>query len=93
MALLDKVKLSMRIDDTVLDTDIQDVIDAAEADLILCGILEDKIVDTDPLIVRAVKIFCKAEYASDDKESERYRQSYEMLRDHLSMSIDYTVVV
>jgi len=91
--LLEKVKLSLRFDDTVLDTDIQDTIDAAIADLILCGVLESKIVDTDPLIIRTVKIFCKAEYSSDDKESTRYRESYEMLRDHLSLSIDYNTEV
>lgn len=87
--MLDKVKLVLRIDDTVLDEDIQDTINAAMADLKLCGVLESKIVETDPLILRAVKTFCKAEYSSDDKEAARYRQSYEMLRNHLSMSVDY----
>jgi len=45
------------------------------------------------LILRAVKTFCKAEYSSDDKEAARYRQSYEMLRNHLTMSIDYNTEV
>ena len=91
--VLEKVKLVLRIDDTVLDEDIQDTINAAMADLKLCGVLESKIVETDTLILRAVKTFCKAEYSSDDKEAARYRESYEMLRNHLSMSVDYNVVV
>lgn len=91
--MLDKVKLVLRIDDTVLDEDIQDTINAAMADLKLCGVLESKIVETDTLILRAVKTFCKAEYSSDDKEAARYRESYEMLRNHLSMSVDYNTAV
>lgn len=91
--ILDKVKLVLRIDDTVLDEDIQDTINAAMADIKLCGVLESKIVETDTLILRAIKTFCKAEYSSDEKEADRYRQSYEMLRNHLSMSIDYNTVV
>ena len=90
---LEKVKITLRIDDDFLDEDIQDTIDSATSDLRLCGIVEEKIVETDPLILRAVKTFCKAEYSSDDKESARYSQSYEMLRNHLSMSVDYNTVV
>ena len=57
---LDKIKTTLRIDDNFLDEDIQDTIDSATGDLRLCGIVEDKIVETDPLILRAVKTFCKA---------------------------------
>ena len=87
--LLDKVKLALRIDDDSLDVDIQDSIDAAIADLKLCGVVESKIVETDPLIVRAIKTFCKSEFSGDERESNRYRHSYEMLKEHLSMSMDY----
>lgn len=91
--MLEKIKLALRMDSNALDGDIQDTIDAAKADLKLCGVLETKIVDTDPLIIRAVKTFCKYEFSSDDKESAKYKVSYEMLRDHLALSIDYTVEV
>ena len=89
--LIDKIKNSLRVDDDSLDEDIQDTIDAAIADLKLCGILESKIVDTDPLILRAVKTFCKAEFSTDIKEAERYKESYVMIRNHLALSMDYTV--
>ncbi|HBM74712.1 MAG TPA: DNA-packaging protein [Clostridiaceae bacterium] len=89
--LIDKIKLALRIDDNSLDEDIQDTIDAAIADLRLCGILESKIVETDPLILRAIKTFCKAEFSVDEKEAERYRESYDMIRNHLALSMDYTV--
>lgn len=93
MALIDKVKLALRIDDNSLDEDIQDSINAAQADLKLSGILESKIVETDALIVRAVKVFCKAEFSTDDGESARYKDSYEMLKTHLCLSSDYTIEV
>ncbi|KZL94363.1 head-tail connector protein [Clostridium magnum] len=91
--LLNKIKLSLRVDDTDLDEDIQDAIDAAVADLQLSGIIKSKIVDTDPLIVRAIKTFCKAEFSSDDKEANRYRECYDMLKTHLSLSTDYNTEV
>lgn len=91
--LIDKVKIALRFDDNSLDEDIQDSIEAAIADLILCGVLESKIVETDSLIIRAVKTFCKAEFTSDDREAVRYREAYEMIRNHLSMSTDYNTDV
>lgn len=89
--MLEKIKLALRIDDNYLDSEIQDTIDAAKADLKLSGILENKIMETDPLIIRAIKTFCKAEFSTDDKEAERYRDSYNMIKIHLSISIYYTV--
>lgn len=93
MALIDKVKLSLRIDDNSLNEEIQDSIDAAQADLKLSGILESKIVETDALILRAIKIFCKAEFSTDDGESARYKDSYNMLKTHLCLSSDYIEVI
>lgn len=91
--MLEKIKFALRIDESILDEEIQDTIDAAKADLELCGVLKTKIVETDPLIIRAIKTFCKSEFSNDDKESSKYKEAYEMLRDHLSLSIDYSVEV
>lgn len=89
--MLGKVKLTLKVDDNSLDEDIQDTIDAAKKDLKLSGVVESKIVDTDSLIIRAIKIYCKAEYSTDDKEASRYLQAYEMLKNHMCLSVDYTV--
>lgn len=91
--MLDKIKLALRIDDDSLDEEIQDTIDAAKADLKLSGVLESKIVEDDPLIIRAIKTFCKYEFSTNDKEADRYKNSYEMIKIHLSLSIDYTTEV
>lgn len=89
--MLNKVKLALRIDDNSLDDEIKDTIEAAKADLRLSGVLESKVVETDPLMIRAIKTFCKAEFSTDDKEVIRYRESYEMLKTHMVLSSDYTI--
>lgn len=91
--MLEKIKLSLRVDSDDLDEEIQDTIDACKLDLKLSGVVESKIVDTDSLIIRAIKTFCKAEFSSDNVEAKRYINSYNMLKNHLCLSTDYTVEV
>lgn len=88
--MLDKIKLALRVDSDDLDEEIKDTIDSAKSDLRLSGVLESKIDDTDPLIIRAVKVFCKAEFTSDNNEAKRYKESYEMIKTHLTLSTEYT---
>ena len=91
MSLLSDVKDSLRVDDDdSMDTDIQDTIDACKKELELSGVNKEKIVDEDKLIVRAIKLYCKAEFSTDNTESVRYRSSFEALRNHLTLSSDYT---
>lgn len=87
--LLDKIKVALRIDGNDLDEEIFDLILAAKADLKLSGVLETKIVDTDPLIIRAITTYCKANFGYDIPDAERYQQSYEMIKNHLSLSQEY----
>lgn len=89
--MFEKIKQRVRITTTSLDVEIQDLIDEAKADLILSGVLEEKIVDDDPLILRAVSTYCRAYYEPDNVKAERLQASYDMLKAHLSMSVDYTV--
>ncbi|QEK12584.1 DNA-packaging protein [Crassaminicella thermophila] len=91
--MLEKIKNSLRIDDDSFDMEIQDLINAAKADLKLSGVVESKIVELDPLIIRAIKTFCKAEFSSDDKEADRYKESYESIKCHLLLSTDYNTDV
>lgn len=90
--MLEDIKLSLRISHNALDAEILDTIEAARQDLILSGISKAKAEDEgDALIKRAIKTYCKAEYATEDRESGRYSQSYNLLKNHLSMAGDYTV--
>ncbi len=94
MALLDDVKQALRVSGADLDTEIQDLIDAAKADLQLSGVHPDKIVDADPLIKRAVTVYCKANFGYEDPAvAELFLRSYLALKAHLALSKEYTEAV
>ena len=58
--MLNDIKDALRVSGDDLDTEINDLIDSAKADLILSGVNQSKIKDDDPLIKRAVILYCKA---------------------------------
>ena len=90
--MLNDIKNSLRVNGTDLDNEILDLIESAKADLILSGVNKDKVVDTDPLIKRAITVYCKAYFGYDDpKIAERFEQSYISLKHHLTLSSEYTV--
>mgnify|MGYP001367902315 CR=1 FL=1 len=90
MALLDDVKLALRISNTAFDAEITDLIAAAKADLRISGVDPLKILDTDPLIKRAVITYAKANFGFDNPDADRLRQAYDMLKAHLTLSTEYT---
>lgn len=90
--MLEAVKTSLRVNGMDLDEEIQDLIEAAETDLVLSGVMKERIVETDPLIKRAVIIYCKAHFGYEDvKISERFEQAYINLKQHLTLSQEYLV--
>ena len=91
--LLDDVRDALRVSGNDLDGEIQDLIDAAKADLQLSGVHADKIVDTDPLIKRAVIVYAKAHFGWDNPEADRFAKSYDMLKQHLTLSTEYAEAV
>lgn len=92
MALIDDIKDYLRYSGTDLDaTEITDLINAAKSDLILSGILSSKVNDdTDALIKRAISTYCKANFGYDNPDAPRFQKSYDLLKGHLSMAVDYT---
>lgn len=90
--MLEQVKIALRVSGNDLDTEVTDLIEAAKADLLLSGVHKDKILDTDPLIKRAVIIYCKAHFGYDNPEADRFLQSYNMIKQHLTLSAEYTEV-
>jgi len=89
--MLTKVKKALRISNTTFDDEIQDLIDGALSDLQLSGVVNA--VETDALIIRAVVTYCKANFGWDNPDSEKLQMSYEMLKRHLTMSVDYNTLV
>lgn len=92
MALLTDVKTALRISHTKLDTEITAVINAAQAEMARAGIVETAIVDTDPLIVEAIKTYCKHVMAGDEKRREGFFVSWQYQLDCLRKSSDYAEV-
>lgn len=88
--MLEKVKLSLRIKNNKLDLEINDLIEACKIDLSICGVR--KVDENDPLIQRAIIIYCKANFGLDNKDSEKYQRSYDLLKQSLSLCGDYNVV-
>lgn len=91
-ALLDKVKMYIRRSHNKLDEDLQDQINACLADLKAMGIVEKKLAvsdNMDPLIINAVKLYCKAENAEDPIKGAEFMRRYEALKSCLMMAEGY----
>ena len=84
---LNKVKDFIRISHSKLDGDIQDSISACLADLQTHGIIHKD--DTDPLILNAVKLYCKSLYTDDTAKAAEYMSRYTALRDSLKAAKGY----
>lgn len=87
MALIDDVKGALRVSATAFDTEISDLISAAKADLDLSGL--DTVLESDPLVKRAIILYCKANFGYDNKDADRLAESYHSLKEHLAISADY----
>jgi uncharacterized phage protein (predicted DNA packaging) len=91
--MLEAIKVILRISNDAYDSEIQDLIEAAIADLILSGVLSTKAYDdTDSLIKRAVSIYVKANFGWDNPDSDKLQKSYEMLKSHLTLAGDYNAI-
>lgn len=89
--LINDVKNSLRITGDDLDIEVGDLIDAAIADLTLSGVHESKFVGEDFLIKRAITVYCKANFGYEDpKYADRFQDSYISLKQHLTLSAEYT---
>ena len=91
MALLDDVKAAVRVTSTNAGIvgEITDLINAAEYDLKNTGISIDDL--DDPLIKRAIILYCKAHFGYNNEDADRLSANYESLKSHLAMSTDYVV--
>lgn len=89
--MLEKVRKSLRITHSHLDDEIQDLIAGALSDLQLSGVV--KLEETDALILRAVVLYCKANFGLDNIDSDKYQASYNSLKAHLCLAGDYNSYV
>lgn len=90
--LLNAARLAVRrTRPSVLDGEIKELISAARKELTEIGVLPSKAYDdNDPLTRRACIVYVKAEFGLDNPDAERYRASFDSLKNHLSLSSEYT---
>lgn len=84
MALIDDVKIYLRISSTAYNTEITDLISAAKADLALVGVLTTS--EADSLYKRAICLYCKANFGYDNKDADRQYQAYDIIKKNLMLA-------
>ena len=89
--LLNKVKTNLRISHSKLDDDVADSIEACLRDLKVCGVQDPDV--TDPLILNAIKLFCKVAYTDDTGKAATYQERYDALKSCLMMAEGYRTEV
>lgn len=92
MALLDDVKISLRVTTNAYDLEINDLIDSAKKDLQIAGIMESVTVSTADMnkaVVTAIKTYCKMNFGNP-QNYENLKKSYDEQKAQMSMSTGYT---
>lgn len=87
MALLDDVKVSLRLSTDAMDSEVSMLIAAAKADMRRVGVPEEMLDDAsmDPYVRCAVTEFVKARFGYDNSEAARFDESYrQIVRDVLN---------
>lgn len=86
--LTEKMRAALRISSTSekITEEINDCIAACKADMKNDGVKVIK--ETDGLIIRAIKLYCKAEFGFNNA-AEQFRKSYDALKMRLSLSEEY----
>ena len=85
--MLEDIKKALGLNNTDLDSIINNYIEASKLDLEAAGILKEKIVDTDKLIYSA--IFCFVQSKFDIDNSEMFLNSYNLQKDCLRHNTKY----
>lgn len=81
--LLETVKKALRVTHSGLDeAEITPLIEAAKKELEIAGVA--MIDESDPLIIRAVTVYCKANFGYDNPDSEKFLSSFNSLKNTIS---------
>ena len=88
MAMLDDVKLALRLTTDDYNSELTRLIAQGLADLGVAGVTEDS--TDDPLVKGAVITFCKIKFGSP-QDYDRLKKSYDEQKAQLSMATGYTV--
>jgi uncharacterized phage protein (predicted DNA packaging) len=89
MTFLADVKKVLRISSSAYDTEISNLISAAQEDLKIFSIVPEKVVDTDPLVRNAIITYVKAQFGWDNPDAEKLMTSYESQKSALALVRKY----
>lgn len=89
--LTEKIRDALRISSKAeaITNEINDCIESCKRDLQQAGVVY--LDESDALIIRAITIYCKAEFGYSEK-APQFRQSYDSLKTALSLMEEYTTV-
>lgn len=87
MAIIDKVKTALRVSTTAYDDEIQDLIDAAQIDLQIAGVIVPASLDA--IVTRAIITYCKMSFGIPD-DYDRLKASYDEQKAQLSTATGWT---
>lgn len=85
--MLEKVKLALRITTDAFNSELNDLIAAAQLDLGIAGVVVPT--ETDAIVSRAIITYCKIHFGEPD-DYDRLKASYDEQKAQLSMATGYT---
>lgn len=88
MALINNVKVAVRVTSSAFDDELNGLIDAAKADLSVAGV--DPVDETDPLISRAIITYCKTNFGNPENY-DKLKASYDEQKAQLATNTGHTV--
>jgi hypothetical protein len=89
MALLDDVKMSLRVSTNAYDSELTDLIESAKLDLGLAGVIIPENINA--ICSTAIKTYCKIHFGTPDDKTQAYlKQAYDEQKAQLSMATGYT---
>ena len=87
MAMIDDVKLALRLTTTVYDNELNDLISAGLGDLGVAGVIKDDTADA--LVKRAVITYCKLHFGSP-ADFDKLKAIYDEQKAQLASCTGYT---
>ena len=85
--MLNKVKMALRITTTAYDDELMDLIEAAQLDLGIAGVVVPNQIDA--IVSRAIITFCKMNFGLPE-DYDRLKASYDEQKAQLSNATGYT---
>lgn len=89
--LVDKAKKGLWVSESIFDDELKDLLKAGLADLGITDISSDLLTTdtTDPLIIQALKTYCRLNFGSP-ADYDRLKRSYDEQKAQLLMNSSYT---